>query len=194
MAAINDYDTKRSKALKWGYLFAGVAFVVFVVFLARILILQHTNVQNFEDNYINKNYREAKLQAARGNLFASDGSIFATTVMRYDAYVDFKTIKDSIYNKNIGALTDSLSAMFGKPRAHYRKIFDEEKKIEIWAYNIETVMDEKIETIEIKPTCCPLRIPEIGRIDKCLDFYQNWAVTFECREYHRSVGILALSE
>ena len=92
-------SNKRSRTLKWGYLFAGVAFVVFVVFLARIIFLQHTNVQNFEDNYINKNYREAKLKAARGNLFASDGSILATTVMRYDVFVDFKTIKDTIYKQ-----------------------------------------------------------------------------------------------
>ena len=128
MTKINEYDNKRSRTLKWGYLFAGVAFVVFVVFLARIIFLQHTNVQNFEDNYINKNYREAKLKAARGNLFASDGSILATTVMRYDVFVDFKTIKDTIYKENIGALTDSLSVMFGKSRAHYREIFDKQKK------------------------------------------------------------------
>ena len=37
------------------------------------------------------------------------------------AYIDFKTIKDSVYDNNIGALTDSLSQMFGKPRVHYRK-------------------------------------------------------------------------
>ena len=124
----NEYDIKRGKALKWGYLFAGVAFIVFIMFLARILFLQNTNVEEFEDNYISKNYREATLKAARGNLFASDGSILATTVMRYDAYIDFKTIKDSVYDNNIGALTDSLSQMFGKPRVHYRKIFDEQKK------------------------------------------------------------------
>lgn len=123
----NEYDSKRAKALKWGYLFAGVAFIVFVVFLARIFVLQHTNVDNIEKNFISKNYREAKLKAARGNLFAADGSILATTVMRYDIYVDFKTIKDSTYTNKIGSLTDSLSKMFGKPRAYYRKMFDEQK-------------------------------------------------------------------
>ncbi len=59
----NEYDIKRGKALKWGYLFAGVAFIVFIMFLARILFLQNTNVEEFEDNYISKNYREATLKA-----------------------------------------------------------------------------------------------------------------------------------
>jgi len=124
----NEYDNKRKKTLKWGYLFTVVALCMFVMFLARIIILQNTNVQEIKDDYINKNYREATLKAARGNLFASDGSILATTVMRYDIYLDFKTIKDTVYINNIGALTDSLSRMFGKSRAEFRKKFDEQRK------------------------------------------------------------------
>lgn len=123
----NEYDNKRKKTLRWGYLFAVVALCVFVMFLARIVILQNTNVQEIKDDYINKNYREATLKAARGNLFASDGSILATTVMRYDIYLDFKTMKDTVYSNNIGALTDSLSKMFGKPRTEFRKRFDEQR-------------------------------------------------------------------
>ncbi|KQM41734.1 penicillin-binding transpeptidase domain-containing protein [Chryseobacterium sp. Leaf201] len=124
----NEYDNKRKKTLKWGYLFTVVALCMFVMFLARIIILQNTNVQEIKDDYINKNYREATLKAARGNLFASDGSILATTVMRYDIYLDFKTMKDTVYINNIGALTDSLSRMFGKSRAEFRKKFDEQRK------------------------------------------------------------------
>ncbi|WP_312090461.1 penicillin-binding transpeptidase domain-containing protein [Chryseobacterium sp.] len=124
----NDYDNKRKKTLRWGYLFAVVALCVFIMFFGRIIILQNTNVKEIKDDYINNNYRTATLKAARGNLYASDGSILATTVMRYDIYVDFKTIKDTVYSNNIGALTDSLSKMFDKPRADFRKRFDEQKK------------------------------------------------------------------
>lgn len=120
----NEYEKKRSNALKWGYLFVLGAFVLFVIFLTRILILQNTDVQQFEDNYISKNYREAKLKAARGNLYASDGSILATTVMRYDVYLDFKSMRDTIYSNNVAALTDSLSKMFDKPRSYFRAKLD----------------------------------------------------------------------
>lgn len=124
----NEYDNKRKKTLRWGYLFAVVALCVFALFMGRIVLLQNTNVTEIKEDYINKNYREAKLKAARGNLFASDGSILATTVMRYDIYLDFKTMRDTVYTNNIGALSDSLSKMFGKPRAEYRKRFDEQRK------------------------------------------------------------------
>ncbi|AZA81284.1 peptidoglycan glycosyltransferase [Chryseobacterium lactis] len=137
----NEYDNKRKKTLRWGYLFAVVALCVFVMFLARIVILQNTNVQEIKDDYINKNYREATLKAARGNLFASDGSILATTVMRYDIYLDFKTMKDTVYSNGIGALTDSLSKMFGKSRGEFRQKFDEQKKKKNQYYTLVKGLD-----------------------------------------------------
>ncbi|UKB79789.1 penicillin-binding transpeptidase domain-containing protein [Chryseobacterium sp. MEBOG07] len=137
----NEYDNKRKKTLRWGYLFAVVALCVFVMFLARIVILQNTNVQEIKDDYINKNYREATLKAARGNLFASDGSILATTVMRYDIYLDFKTMKDTVYSNSIGALTDSLSKMFGKSRGEFRQKFDEQKKKKNQYYTLVKGLD-----------------------------------------------------
>lgn len=137
----NEYDNKRKKTLRWGYLFAVGVLCVFVMFLARIVILQNTNVQEIKDDYINKNYREATLKAARGNLFASDGSILATTVMRYDIYLDFKTMKDTIYSNNIGALTDSLSKMFGKSRGEFRQKFDEQKKKKNQYYTLVKGLD-----------------------------------------------------
>ncbi|MBS1548826.1 MAG: PASTA domain-containing protein [Bacteroidetes bacterium] len=127
MAVQSEFEVKRKNTLKWGYLFAGVAVLVFIAFLVRIFQLQNTNVEEIKNDYINKNYREATLKAARGNLYASDGTILATTVMRYDVYLDFKTIKDTVYSNNIGPLTDSLNALFGKPRAYYRQILDQQK-------------------------------------------------------------------
>lgn len=137
----NEYDNRRKKTLRWGYFFAIGALCTFVLFLTRIVILQNTNVQEIKDDYINSNFRTATLKAARGNLFASDGSILATTVMRYDIYLDFKTIKDSVYNNNILALTDSLGKMFDKPRMEFRKKFDEQKKKKNQYYSLVKGLD-----------------------------------------------------
>ena len=137
----NEYDNKRKKTLRWGYLFAVGALCVFVLFIARIVVLQNTNVQEIKDDYINNNYRTATLKAARGNLYASDGSILATTVMRYDVFLDFKTMRDTVYTNNIGALTDSLSKMFGKPRAEFRKKFDEQRRKKNQYYTLVRGLD-----------------------------------------------------
>ena len=52
MAVQNEFENKRKKTLRWGYFFAGFAFVLFVVFVTRILILQNTNVQVINNDYI----------------------------------------------------------------------------------------------------------------------------------------------
>ena len=141
MRKANEYEIKRKYALRWGYLFALTAFILFVVFLARILVLQNTNVEEIRQDYISKNYREATLKAARGNLYASDGSILATTVMRYDIYIDFKVIRDTAYTNNIGPLTDSLSMMFGKPRTYFRQKFDAQRAKGNQYYNLVRGLD-----------------------------------------------------
>lgn len=137
----NEFDIKRKNTLKWGYAFAFGAFVLFILFLVRIVVLQNTNVEEIREDYISKNYREATLKAARGNLYASDGSILATTVMRYDVFIDFKTIRDTVYSNNIGELTDSLSAMFGKPRSYFRQTFDAQKKKKNQYYTLAKGLD-----------------------------------------------------
>lgn len=141
MTKQNDYNIKRKKALRWGYLFVGVAFLIFIVFLGRILVLQNTNVEEIKNDYINKNYRQATLKAARGNLYAADGSILATTVMRYDVYIDFKTIKDTVYSNNISALTDSLSKMFDKPKSYFRERLDQQRKKKNQYYGLVKGLD-----------------------------------------------------
>lgn len=134
-------DKRRSTALVWGYAFVGIVTVLFIVFIVRIRMLQTTNVQEINDNYINKNYREATLRAARGNLYTSDGSILATTVMRYDVYLDFKTISDTLYQKNISALTDSLSRMFGKPQNYFRQRYDAQRAKKNQYYSVVKNLD-----------------------------------------------------
>lgn len=142
MAKQNEYENKRTKALRWGYIFVAVALVTFMVFIGRIAVLQNnSNVKDIEKNYIQPNYKEDTVKAARGNLYASDGSILATTVIKYNIFIDFKVIKDTAYERNIAKLTDSLNKIFGKPRRQYRSVFDQQKKKNNQYYSLVTNLD-----------------------------------------------------
>jgi len=142
MAKQNKYENKRTKALRWGYIFVAVALVTFMVFIGRIVALQNdSNVKDIEKNYIQPNYKEDTVKAARGNLYASDGSILATTVIKYNIFIDFKVIKDTTYERNIAKLTDSLNKIFGKPRRQYRSVFDQQKKKNNQYYSLVTNLD-----------------------------------------------------
>lgn len=137
----NDFDVKRRKMLNWGYVFIGVVLLSFVSFIARIVVVQNTNADQLRKNIIDKNYRVTTLKAARGNIYSSDGSIIATTVMRYDIYLDFKAMRDTLYKNEIAKLTDSLSRMFGKPVAYFRQKFDTERKAKNQYYALARGLD-----------------------------------------------------
>ena len=142
MAKQNKYEKKRTKALHLGYIFVAVVLVTFMVFIGRIVALQNdSNVKDIEKNYIQPNYKEDTVKAARGNLYASDGSILATTVIKYNIFIDFKVIKDTTYERNIAKLTDSLNKIFGKPRRQYRSVFDQQKKKNNQYYSLVTNLD-----------------------------------------------------
>lgn len=143
MAKQNNFDKERAKALRGGYLLAAGALLFFLVAIVRIVVLQNdSNVSDIEKNYIQTNYREDTVKAARGNLYAADGSILATTVIKYNIFIDFNTIKkDSTYKNNIVALTDSLSKMFGKPRQQYRNVLDKQYSKKNQYYSLVTNLD-----------------------------------------------------
>lgn len=120
---------EKKKTLKiYSVLFIISAALVSIIFIFRLINIQKTNVEEFSKDYIQKNYRKAIVKAARGNLYATDGTILATTIMKYDINIDFKTIRRELYKQNIDALTDSLGKMFSKPKSYYRSIFDAQRK------------------------------------------------------------------
>ena len=141
MAKLNDWEEKKARAMWGGIIFLGGAFLLFLVFIGRILYLQNSSeIKEIEAN-IQSHYREDTVLAARGNLYASDGAILATTVIKYDVYIDFSIINDTVYKNNIGALTDSLSRMFGKPRIQYRNVFDKQKENKKQYYSLVKNLD-----------------------------------------------------
>ena len=71
---------------------------------------EKTTVKNFE------------ITPIRGNIYAHDGSLLATSVPRYSIYFDAVTVKNTIFNNHIDALSDSLSIMFGKSSNYYRDV------------------------------------------------------------------------
>lgn len=138
MAKQNNIEEKHRKMLKWAsVIILAFSFFGFLFFLGKIFYLQQ-NVEEKEKAKVNieRNYREDVVKAARGNLYASNGDILATTVIKYNIFLDFKTLIDDSkkkdgftkekQNKDIDALSDSLSMMFGKPKKHYKDIFSKE--------------------------------------------------------------------
>lgn len=63
------------------------------------------------------------IPANRGNVYADDGSLLATSVPKYDIRFDAVTVSRADFEENIAALSQALSKKFGKSAAAYQDAF-----------------------------------------------------------------------
>ena len=63
------------------------------------------------------------IPANRGNVYADDGSLLATSVPKYDIRFDAVTVTPEDFNENLKPLSEGLSKMFGKPVSYYQDMF-----------------------------------------------------------------------
>lgn len=108
------------KAYAIGFLLVGVA--IAIVFKLYNLQTDPEISSKFEAFAQRTNFREAVIPAQRGNLYASDGSLLATTVRHYDIAIDAKAMRQELIDEHLNALADSLSKMFNKPSKEFAKL------------------------------------------------------------------------
>ena len=108
--------------------------IFFALFLFAILIVaQLINIQYVQGNKyraLAQKYtvREFTIKANRGNIYAEDGSILATSVPRYDIAFDPTAPSKKNFNNYIDALTAELSRFTGKPQNQWKQTFVKARK------------------------------------------------------------------
>jgi cell division protein FtsI (penicillin-binding protein 3) len=95
-----------------------VAFAIFLVAIA--IAIKLTNIQWIEGDYYRKLAKERTVKnfvipANKGNVYSADGSLLATSIPNYEIRFDAVAPKSEAFQKNVKALSDSLSILLGKP-------------------------------------------------------------------------------
>ncbi|WP_185849445.1 penicillin-binding protein [Blattabacterium cuenoti] len=102
------------------------------IFIATLIIFNLFYIQNYSEGYkksvIEKTIRTNLIKAKRGNIYASDSSILAMSIIRYDIHIDFRSISEKLFQKNIYSLCNSLEFLLKKPKFFFYKKFKYEKK------------------------------------------------------------------
>jgi len=99
-----------------------------VTLFALVILGQTFNLQMIEgdewrkkEENLTRKFRE--IEAVRGNIYASDGSLLATSIPKYEIRFDANTeaLKDKYFNENVDSLAYQLSLLFPeKTHAAYR--------------------------------------------------------------------------
>lgn len=99
-----------------------VAFAIFLIAIA--IAVKLTNIQWVEGDYYRKLAKERTVRnfvipANKGNIYSSDGSLLATSIPNYIIRFDAVAPKKEAFQKNVKALSDSLSILLGKPSSNF---------------------------------------------------------------------------
>lgn len=102
-------------------------YIVFVFltlfFIAIVVKLFHIQYSEEGDRYrATSNIRTIKtdtIYANRGNVYADDGSLLATSMSRYEIRMDVYTVDAKIFEENVKALSVELAKMFGSTSSRY---------------------------------------------------------------------------
>lgn len=117
----------RKNLLMRGYL---VGFSLLLIAIGVIYSMGKIQVAEGEqlEEFAQQSFRLATEPAERGNLYASDGDLLATTITVHNIYLDLSVIDDELFEGQVRNLSDSLSRMFSKPSSYFEEKLRAERK------------------------------------------------------------------
>ena len=99
---------KDSLALKRFYVVAGLLFMLAVAVVVRLGQIQFAKGAEYRAMAAEKTTQNIPIKANRGNIYAQDGSLLATSVSRYDVRFDPMTVSASNFEKLMPQLAHAL--------------------------------------------------------------------------------------
>ncbi|MFV0305482.1 MAG: penicillin-binding protein [Moheibacter sp.] len=117
----------RKNLLIRGYVVAIGLLIVAVGVLYSMVKIQVAEGDKLDD-FAERNFRLTTEPAERGNLYASEGDLLATTITVHNIFLDLTVIKDELFESQVGTLSDSLSNMFQKPASYFEQKLRTERK------------------------------------------------------------------
>jgi cell division protein FtsI (penicillin-binding protein 3) len=97
--------------------------------IARMWYLQYTQGERWERKFTKRDIRFRKIPANRGNIYAADGSLLATSLPYYKVAIDPTHPTDEDFKNNIDSLSILLANFFqDKTAQEYKKMITDARK------------------------------------------------------------------
>ncbi|WP_034261205.1 penicillin-binding protein [Altibacter lentus] len=105
------------------YFVAGCMFVFAIAVTVNLIKIQFVEGEKYRDLALKNTTKNFTIPANRGNVYADDGSLLATSVPKYDIRFDAVTVTSQNFKEHMVPLSIELSKMFGKPASFYQNSF-----------------------------------------------------------------------
>jgi cell division protein FtsI (penicillin-binding protein 3) len=109
------------------YMVAGGMFLFTLFIAVKLFNIQFIEGDKYRDLAHKSTTQNFVIPANRGNVYADDGSLLATSVPKYEIRFDIVTVSSENFKEYLVPLSKELSSMFGKPASYYQNLFKKER-------------------------------------------------------------------
>lgn len=114
---------KEKNILNRFYFIAGGMFIFAGLITFKLISIQFVDGQKYRELGQKNTTRNVTIPANRGNVYADDGSLLATSVPKYDIRFDAVTVSNTDFNELLVPLSNELGKMFRKKPSYYQNLF-----------------------------------------------------------------------
>ena len=87
----------------------------------KLVSIQFLQGDKYKSLVGKRSIKNVTIPANRGNVYADDGSLLATSIPKYNIAIDAVVSSSKLFEENIKALSDSLSRYSGKSSSYYQR-------------------------------------------------------------------------
>jgi len=110
------------------YFVAGGMFLFAILIAIKIIDIQFVDGEKYRNLAKKNTVKNWVIASDRGNIYADDGSLLATSVPKYEIRFDAVTVTSARFKEHLPGLSKELSKMFGKPVSYYETRFRKARK------------------------------------------------------------------
>ncbi|MGY8885389.1 MAG: penicillin-binding protein [Flavobacteriales bacterium] len=104
------------------YFIAGSMFLFALLIASKLVSIQLVDGDKYRELALKNTIKNVVIPANRGNVYADDGSLLATSVPKYGIRFDAVTASSQNFNDALVPLSKELSILFGKQASYYQKM------------------------------------------------------------------------
>ena len=105
------------------YFIAGGIFIFAGLIAFKLISIQFVDGQKYRELAEKNTTKNFTIAANRGNVYADDGSLLATSVPKYEIRFDAVTVSNEDFNELLVPLSKELGTMFRKQPSYYQNLF-----------------------------------------------------------------------
>ena len=115
--------TKEKNILHKLYIVAAGMFLFAIIIFVKLVNIQASEGEKYRELAKQTTVKNFVIPANRGNIYADDGSLLASSIPKYDIRFDAVTVSKENFEAYMIPLSDALAKKFGKTSAHYQTMF-----------------------------------------------------------------------